>query len=73
MILKLADKKETTQDLANVIIVNFDIMPNNIQNLLFELADRESAAGYVLWSVAVEYYDLPKNVQNLLYKTSIQK
>jgi hypothetical protein len=49
-----------------VVAANFDKLPDNVRNLLFNLAEDKEAAVYVARAVAENFDKLPENVRNEL-------
>ena len=70
LLLNLSDKKEASEDLANVIVTNFDILPKAIQNILFEFADKKYESKYIIWAIVMNFNNLPSIVQNILFELS---
>jgi hypothetical protein len=67
LLIKLADNKEAAWSLASAVSYNFDKLPENVQNLLFKLADNKETAGDAA-AVANNFDKLPENVRNELQK-----
>lgn len=68
LLLKLADKKEVTEGLANLIAIKFDRLPISVQSILFKFANKRYAVWDVAWAIVINFNKLPKNVQNLLFE-----
>jgi hypothetical protein len=65
--------KMQLEGVADAVARNFGKLPENVQNLLFKLADNEDAAGDVANAVAWNFGKLPENVQNLSFKLGDNK
>jgi hypothetical protein len=64
----LADKKDTAGNVVGAIVYNFNKLPKNIQDLIFELVDNEYAANYVAIAILNNFNKLPKNIQDLIFE-----
>ena len=58
---------------AYVIAHEFGKLPENVQNLLFNLAANKDAAYNVALAVLINFGKLPENVQNLLFNLAANK
>ncbi|MCD4800282.1 MAG: hypothetical protein K8R01_01660 [Methanococcoides sp.] len=68
LLLKLVDRDELAEDLIEVIIANFNVLSQNVQNLLFKFANNKVEANYIVWAIVMNFNNLPSKIQNILFE-----
>ena len=72
VLLKLSDRDEAADTVAEAVKENFNKLPENVRNkLLLKLSDKDKSAWNVAWTVAHNFDEVPVNMRNeLLLKLS---
>jgi len=66
LLIKLAETE--TSGATTAIANNYNKLPEEVQKLLFKLADNEDTGNSVLYAIASNYNKLPEEVQRLIFK-----
>jgi hypothetical protein len=64
---KVVQEDKTARYLAHAIAENFDKLPNNVQQLLFEFAEKDNENNFVVgWAIAESFDKLPASIREQL-------
>jgi len=70
---ELSETKETQKTIPKFIASNFDILPDDVRNLLFELVKKERTVNVSLHCMMQIFEELPKTAGDILVKLAQKK
>jgi hypothetical protein len=69
LLFRLSENDEVAGDVAEIVAENYNKLPENLQNLLFNFAEKREIAESVAWAIRKNLSALPrKDQKNLLFK-----
>jgi hypothetical protein len=67
LIIKLSKEEKYTRNLIEIIALNYSELPNEIREILLNLATKESNDDVILELITSYFYEIPDEIRNLLF------